>query len=107
MRPGPIRAVHSWIATRAWPVVTSEAASVPAAPARSWRRVTMEMRLMTPTMMTAASMTRVVTKPSAATSLCRLTTGNSTTAVPMQARALMTSRKPPQRTAVSAAEPTM
>jgi hypothetical protein len=39
---------------------------------------------------------REVTKPSATASFCRLTTGNSATAVPMQARALTRSRKQPQ-----------
>ncbi len=78
------------------PVVTSAAASAPAVPARSWRRVTTASRLTTPIMMTAASNTREVTKPSARASCCRLTTGNSATAVPMQARALTTSSRQPE-----------
>ena len=44
--------------------------------------------------MTAASNIRELTKPSASASFCRLTTGNSATAVPMQARAITRSRKP-------------
>jgi hypothetical protein len=55
----------------------------------------------------AASSIRVVTKPRAAASFCRLTTGNSATAVPMQAIALTRSRNQPQSTRVSAPALTM
>ncbi len=48
----------------------------------------------------AASRTRAVTNPSAKPSCCRLTTGYSVTAVPMPARATITSRKPPTSTPV-------
>ena len=51
----------------------------------------------------AASTTRVVTKPSAKPSFCRLTTGNSATAVPMPASATMISRKAPRTRWVPAA----
>jgi hypothetical protein len=107
MRPGPSRKVQSRTATSDRPVVTSEAASVPGAPTRSRRRVTTARRLTTPMTMTAASNIQAVTKPSATASFCRLTTGNSATAVPMQARALTRSRKQPQSTRVSAPVPTM
>jgi sugar phosphate isomerase/epimerase len=40
MSPGPSRKVQSRTTTSALPVVTSEAVSVPGAPADSWRRVT-------------------------------------------------------------------
>ena len=50
-------------------------------------------------------MTREVTKPSAKPSFCRLTTGYSAMAVPMPARATITSRKPPTSTPVWAPEP--
>ena len=78
-----------------------------AAPAPACRRVTTDSRLATPTMMAAASSMRVPTKPSAAPSFCRLTTGYSTTAVPIQARATMISRKAPTRAGVSGPGPTM
>jgi hypothetical protein len=55
-------------------------------PVRSRRRVTTARRLATPMRMMAASSIRAVTKPSATASFCRLTTENSATAVPMQAR---------------------
>ena len=107
MSEGPSRKVQSRTATRVWPVVISEARSVPGAPARSRRRVTTARRLTTPMRMMAASSIREVTKPRAAASFCRLTTGNSATAVPMQAIALTRSRKQPQSTRVSAPALTM
>ena len=55
----------------------------------------------TPIMMTAASIIRDITKPSARDSLTRLTTGKTATALPTQARALMKSRKQAHRTWVS------
>ena len=48
----------------------------------------------------AASRVRTATKPSAMASFCRLTTGNRVTAVPMPARATITSSRAPQSTAV-------
>jgi len=54
-----------------------------------------------------ASKTRTPTKPSAAASFCLLTTGYSTTAVPMPARATMISRTPPKITGVFGPGPTM
>ena len=48
----------------------------------------------------AASRVRTAAKPSAMPSFCRLTTGNSVTAVPMPARATITSRKAPKSTLV-------
>ena len=48
----------------------------------------------------AASRVRTATKPSAMPSFCRLTTGNSVTAVPMPASATITSSRAPQSTAV-------
>ena len=57
--------------------------------------------------MTAASKSRVVTKPSASASLCRLTTGNSATADAMAASALTRSSIVPKVTWVSAPEPRM
>ena len=53
----------------------------------------------------AASTMRVVTKPSAKPSLCRLTTEKSATAVPMPARATMSSRTVPTSTPVTLPEP--
>ena len=82
------------------PVVTIEAASAPDAPALL-ARVTRDRTLRTPTKIIAASMTRVVTKPSAAASLCRLATGKRATAVPMPANAKMTSPTAPQSTPLS------
>src|SRR3954453_16714000 len=76
------RNAPSYMPTRVCPVVTSEARSAPAVPATSCRRLTSGGRLTTPTRMPAASRTREVTNPSAAGSLCRLATGNTTTAVP-------------------------
>ena len=73
----------------------SAAAFAPAAPPRSCRKVTSESRLTTPAKIMPASRTRAATKPSATPSFCRLTTGYSVTAVPMHARAMITSRKPP------------
>ena len=46
-------------------------------------------------------------KPSATASFCRLTTGNSTTAVPMAASALITSSMQASSTTWSGPEPTM
>ena len=57
--------------------------------------------LETPIMITAPSKMRVVTKPSAKPSCCRLSTEKSATAVPMPARATIVSSKPPTRIAVS------
>ena len=57
--------------------------------------------------MTAPSKIRVVTKPIEAASLCRLITGYSATAVPMQARAVMRSKRVPRSTWVSAPALTM
>src|SRR4051812_43802020 len=48
--------------------------------------------------MRPASRTRAVTNPRAAVSLCRFATGNSTTAVPMPAKATMTSVRAPHST---------
>src|SRR3954447_14538989 len=83
-----------------WPAVTSEAGSAPALPATSRRSVTTASRLTTPTRMRPASRTRAATKPRAAVSLCRLASGNSTTAVPTQDSARATSRKAPHITPV-------
>ena len=55
--------------------------------------------LATPVKIMAASRVREATKPSAMPWFCRLTTGYSVMAVPMPARATMTSRKPPQSAA--------
>jgi hypothetical protein len=55
MSEGPSRNVQSRAATSALPAVTSEAVSVPGAPAKSCRRVTTASRLTTPMTMTAAS----------------------------------------------------
>ncbi len=53
----------------------------------------------------APSMTREVTKPSAKPSFWRLTTGYSATAVPIPARATMSSRTVPTSTPVTLPEP--
>src|SRR4051794_28295129 len=50
--------------------------------------------------MRPASSTRAATKPRAAVSLCRLASGNSTTAVPTQDSARATSREAPHITPV-------
>src|SRR4051812_24410202 len=55
--------------------------------------------------MRPASRTRAATKPRAAVSLCRLATGNSTTAVPTHDSARATSRKAPHITPVSLPAP--
>jgi len=55
---------------------------------------------MTPVKIMTASRTRAATKPSATPSFCRLITGYRVTAVPMQAMAMITSRKPPTSTPV-------
>ena len=60
--------------------------------------------LATPVKSMAASRVREATKPSAMPSFCRLTTGYSVMAVPMPARATMTSRKAPQSAPVSVPE---
>ena len=65
------------------------------------------MRLTTPMTMTAPSKPRVARKPIEAASLCRLITGYSATAVPMQARAVMRSKRVPSSTWLSAPGPTM
>jgi hypothetical protein len=48
----------------------------------------------------AASRVRTAAKPSAMASFCRLTTGKSVTAVPIPARATISSRKAPRSTPV-------
>ena len=94
--PGPIMNVQSLTATRARWVMTSEVASTPVAP--GWRRVTTARTLTTPMAMTAASNPRLATNRTTRPSCCRLTIENSATAVPMPARAVMTSRKAPRVT---------
>jgi hypothetical protein len=44
-KPGPSRNVQPWSATSDWPTARSEPASAPAAPAASWRNVTIERTL--------------------------------------------------------------
>src|SRR3954447_13458492 len=73
----------------------SEARSAPAVPATSLRRVMSVSRLTTPVKMRAVSMTRAVTTPSAALSLCRFSTGKSTTAVAVPASPTITSDSAP------------
>ena len=99
---GPSRNAQSYAATWAWPRTSSESASAPVAP--GCRMDTTVSRLMMPMTITAASNIRLVTKPSASVSFCRLTTGNSATALPMQASALTRSRTLPHTTWVSAPE---
>ena len=101
MKPGPNRNVQSYMATSAWPVTSASA------PAPACRKVTTDSRLTTPLTMMAASRTREPTKPNATPSFCRLTTGYRATAVPKQARANITSRKPAKSTCASAPGPTM
>jgi hypothetical protein len=101
MRLWPSRNVRSYRATSAWPVTTASA------PAPACRRVTTDRRLTTPATMVAASRTRAATKPNATAWFCLLTTGYSTTAVPMQAKATIISRTPPQITPVSGPGPAM
>ena len=60
-----------------------------------------------PVTMTAASMTREVTNPSASASFCRRTTGNTATAVAMQAIALIVSSRQATPILVSAPAPRM
>lgn len=101
-RLGPRMNVQPRTATRAWPTGT-KAGSAPL----FWRKVTTARRLTTPITMTAASNIRAVTKPSAMPSFCRLTTGNSATAVPTAETALTRSRKQPKMTVESAPGPVM
>ena len=60
-RPGPIRNVQSCTATSARLTVTSAPASAPGLPARSWRSVTTDSRLMNPVMISMASTVRPAT----------------------------------------------
>ena len=53
----------------------------------------------------APSTTRVVMRPTANASLCRLTTGNRATAVPMPASATVSSSSVPTSTSLSLPEP--
>ena len=56
--PGPARNVQSCTATSARLTVTSAPGSAPGVPARSWRSVTTDSRLMIPVMITMASTVR-------------------------------------------------
>ena len=82
-------------ATSAWPVANASA------PGPDCRKVTTDSRLTTPAKMVAASRTRAPTKPRRPLQRL-LTTGYSTTAVPMQAKATITSSTAPTRMEVSA-----
>ena len=60
-----------------------------------------------PVTMTAASMRREATKPSASDSFCRRTTGNTATAVATHAMALMVSSRQAMPIRVSSPAPRM
>ena len=68
---------------------------------KSWRIVTTASRLTTPIMITAASISRDVTKPRAIDPFCRFTTGYSATALPTAVSAFTASRRQPHSTRVS------
>jgi hypothetical protein len=101
MRLWPTRNIPSYIPTSARPVTT------PSAPTPACRKVTRVRRHATPTKIAVASRTPAATNPRAAPSLCRLTTGKNAMAVPIPARATISSRIPPTRMAVSGPGPTM
>ena len=96
MKPGPNRNVQLYMATRAWLAPSASA------PAPAWRSVTTDNKATTPVTMMAASRVREPTNPSATPWFCRLITGYSATAVPIQAKARSTSSRPANRIWVSA-----
>ena len=93
---GPSVNVRLRTATRAFPIVTRVVALAPIA--LGCCRLTTASIHTTPITIVAASKRRVPTKPSAKLSFSRLTTQNSATAVPIQAKAFTRSRHAPEIT---------
>ena len=70
---GPMMNVHSWTATSDLPIAMYCAGSAPAVEPKSWRIVTTESRLMSPTTISVDSSVRMATYPIAMLPLTRRT----------------------------------